>query len=126
MSSTSTHGCNLPAITSSTSMAAMGGDGISRSNSGGSKSNSSYLKMPLKYMGGKSKLLDFIKSAIPSNGVPGRWVEPLWVTILIPVRGITEEPRDDSRTVSNSTTSFIALKWMQQFDQMTAYHLSDV
>lgn len=68
MSGTDTYGSNLsePVVSS----------GVSRSKSGGSNSESSYLKMPLKYMGGKSKLLDFIKSAVPSGGVPGRWVEP--------------------------------------------------
>ena len=59
-------GCNPPAIINSTS----------KNKSGGVKSESPYLKMPLKYMGGKSKLLDFIKGAVPSSGVPGRWVEP--------------------------------------------------
>ena len=67
MSSTDVRGCNLSESADSSA---------SKQKSGDSKSDSSYIKMPLKYMGGKSKLLDFIKSAVPSSGVPGRWVEP--------------------------------------------------
>lgn len=72
MSSTDTHSGNLPeTVISNASI-----NSESRGKSGGFKSDSSYLKMPLKYMGGKSKLLDFIKSTVPSGGVSGRWVEP--------------------------------------------------
>ena len=72
MSGTGTHGCSQPELGDIKAPVSS----ESREKSGGFKSDSSYLKMPLKYMGGKIKLLDFIKSAVPSSGVPGRWVEP--------------------------------------------------
>lgn len=72
MSSTGTHGCSQPELVDIKAPVSS----ASRAKSCGFKSGSSYLKMPLKYMGGKIKLLNFIKSAVPSSGVPGRWVEP--------------------------------------------------
>ena len=72
MSSTGTHGCSQPELVDIKAPVSS----ASRAKSCGFKSGSSYLKMPLKYMGGKIKLLNFIKSAVPSRGVPGRWVEP--------------------------------------------------
>ena len=72
MSGTGTHGCSQPELVDIKAPVSS----ASRAKSCGFKSGSSYLKMPLKYMGGKIKLLNFIKSAVPSSGVPGRWVEP--------------------------------------------------
>ena len=72
MSGTGTHGCSQPELVDI--KAPVSSESIGKS--GASKLYPPYLKMPLKYMGGKSKLLDFIKSAVPSSGVSGRWVEP--------------------------------------------------
>ena len=73
MSSTGTHGCSQPELVDIKAPVSS----ASRAKSCGFKSGSSYLKMPLKYMGGKIKLLNFIKSAVPSSGVIRCcWSEP--------------------------------------------------